>query len=199
MLCDMTFMDITIKKSHGYHLKETGQSKFPSDRRGKLIAVPDWSSAFNFPARTLGATLLTKECIFINNLTVSGSKTEDVAKVKNEINSKNIFGSFLFVLLCTFFYEFIITFNHSSIIIICGGFATLVTDDAVAAAAVVVFVAIAEDKEEEDNNVVAEPKDFIVVSLLMVVLSSSLSLVVAGNVCAANCHFVAAVVGSGTR
>lgn len=90
----------------------------------------------------------------------------------------------MLVFVC--FYEFI----HSSIIIICGGFATLVA-------------AAAEDDDNAEVGVAINVAE-VVGSVVFNSCSSFLSLdvavvvVVAGNVCAANCHF-GAIVGSGTR
>ena len=87
-----------------------------------------------------------------------------------------------------------IEFIHSSIIIICGGFATLVT----------AALMVADGRTVDAPNVVVdapEPTTEAVVSVVFISFSSFLSLVVVvvdGNVCAANCHFDAAV-GSGTR
>lgn len=76
-------------------------------------------------------------------------------------------------------------FVHSSIIIICGGFATLV-----AAKGEVAETGVAIDVTELAD-------DAGLVSVVLTSFSSFISFV-AGNVCAANCHFEATV-GSGTR
>ena len=114
-----------------------------------------------------------------------------ITQINMKINSIDFCCCFL-LFVCL--YLFMIEFIHSSIIIICGGFATLVTAALMGADGITVDAA---------NVVVAdapEPTIEAVVSVVFSSFSSFLSLVVVvdGNVCAANCHFDAAV-GSGTR